>query len=87
MEGERMAKHSDIMKQVFAHMWGLVVVDHQSRIVFIEEKYAGHRRGFFLSGRRGRQVRFGATRICGARLCDRPYRCLEDTNTGQQERF
>ena len=35
-----MAKHSDIMKQVFAHMWGLVVVDHQSRIVFIEEKYA-----------------------------------------------
>jgi len=35
-----MAKHSDIMKQVFAHMWGLVVVDHLSRIVFIEEKYA-----------------------------------------------
>lgn len=38
-----MAKHSDIMKQVFAHMWGLVVVDHQSRIVFIEEKYARSR--------------------------------------------
>lgn len=38
-----MAKHSDIMKQVFAHMWGLVVVDHKSRIVFIEEKYARSR--------------------------------------------
>ena len=38
-----MAKHSDIMKQVFAHMWGLVVVDHQSRIVYIEEKYAKSR--------------------------------------------
>jgi len=35
-----LAKHSEIMKQVFAHMWGLVVVDHLSRIVFMEEKYA-----------------------------------------------
>lgn len=35
-----MAKHSEIMKQVFAHMVGLVVVDHQSRIVFVEETYA-----------------------------------------------
>lgn len=35
-----MSKHTEIMKQVFAHMWGLVVVDHLSRIVFIEEKYA-----------------------------------------------
>ncbi len=38
-----MAKHAEIMKQVFAHMWGLVVVDHLSRIVFIEEKYARSR--------------------------------------------
>lgn len=35
-----MAKHSEIMKQVFAHMAGMVVVDHQSRIVFVEETYA-----------------------------------------------
>ncbi|MCX7781566.1 MAG: sigma 54-interacting transcriptional regulator [Negativicutes bacterium] len=35
-----MAKHSEIMKQVFAHMAGMVVVDHQLRIVFIEETYA-----------------------------------------------
>jgi transcriptional regulator with PAS, ATPase and Fis domain len=28
------------MKQVFAHMAGMVVVDHQSRIVFVEETYA-----------------------------------------------
>lgn len=35
-----MASHSDIMNQVFSHMYGLVVVDHQSRIVFIEESYA-----------------------------------------------
>lgn len=38
-----MAKHAEIMKQVFAHMWGLVVVDHLSRVVFIEEKYARSR--------------------------------------------
>ncbi|QDR79224.1 sigma-54 interaction domain-containing protein [Sporomusa termitida] len=38
-----MAKHSDIMKQVFAHMAGMVVVDHQSRIVFVEETYAASR--------------------------------------------
>ena len=35
-----MAKHSEIMKQVFAHMAGMVVVDHKSRIVFVEETYA-----------------------------------------------
>ncbi len=35
-----MSKHSEIMKQVFAHMSAMVVVDHQSRIVFIEETYA-----------------------------------------------
>lgn len=35
---------SEIMKQVVRQMWGLVVVDHLSRIVFIEEKY-GRGRG------------------------------------------
>ncbi len=35
-----MAKHGEIMKQVFAHMAGMVVVDHKSRIVFVEETYA-----------------------------------------------
>ena len=38
-----MAKHSEIMKQVFAHMAGMVVVDHKSRIVFVEETYAASR--------------------------------------------
>ncbi|SMC31427.1 sigma-54 interaction domain-containing protein [Sporomusa malonica] len=38
-----MAKHSEIMKQVFAHMAGMVVVDQQSRIVFVEETYAASR--------------------------------------------
>lgn len=38
-----MAKHSEIMKQVSAHMLGMVVVDHQSRIVFVEELYAKSR--------------------------------------------
>ncbi|EGO62770.1 sigma-54 interaction domain-containing protein [Acetonema longum] len=38
-----MAKHSEIMKQVFAHMWGLVIVDHLCRIVYMEEKYARSR--------------------------------------------
>lgn len=38
--GDFMTKHSEIMKQVFAHMAGMVVVDHQSRIVFVEETYA-----------------------------------------------
>jgi transcriptional regulator with PAS, ATPase and Fis domain len=33
-------KPREIMKQVFANMWGLVVVDHLSRIVYIEERYA-----------------------------------------------
>ena len=35
-----MAKYKEILKAVFTHMWGLVVVDHLSRIVFVEEKYA-----------------------------------------------
>ncbi len=35
-----MASHSEIMHQVFSHMYGLVVVDHQARVVFIEENYA-----------------------------------------------
>lgn len=35
-----MARHSEILKQVFLHMQGLVVVDHQSRIVFVEPNYA-----------------------------------------------
>lgn len=30
----------EIMKQVFANLWGLVIVDNLSRIIFIEEKYA-----------------------------------------------
>jgi transcriptional regulator with PAS, ATPase and Fis domain len=38
-----MAKHSEIMQQVFAHMAGMVVVDHQSRIVFVEGTYAKSR--------------------------------------------
>lgn len=38
-----MSKHSEIMKQVFAHMAGMVVVDHQSRLVFVEETYARSR--------------------------------------------
>ena len=38
-----MSKHSEIMKQVFAHMAGMVVVDNQSRIVFVEENYAKSR--------------------------------------------
>lgn len=38
-----MSKHSEIMKQVFAHMAGMVVVDNQSRIVFVEETYAKSR--------------------------------------------
>lgn len=40
-----MARHSEILKQVFKHMWGLVIVDHLSRIVLVEEKYA-RSRGF-----------------------------------------
>lgn len=40
-----MSKHSEIMKQVFAHMPGMVVVDNQSRLVFVEETYA-RSRGF-----------------------------------------
>ena len=35
-----MSKHSEIMKQVFAHMDGFIVVDHKSCIVFVEENYA-----------------------------------------------
>jgi transcriptional regulator with PAS, ATPase and Fis domain len=35
-----LAKYGEIMKQVFAHMAGMVVVDHKSRIVFVEETYA-----------------------------------------------
>ena len=35
-----MSKHDEIMKQVFAHMDGFVVVDHKSYIVFVEENYA-----------------------------------------------
>lgn len=38
-----MAKHSEIMQQVFAHMAGMVVVDHQSRIIFVERTYAKSR--------------------------------------------
>ena len=38
-----MAKYREILKQVITHMWGLVVVDHLSRIVFVEEKYARSR--------------------------------------------
>ena len=37
--------YREILKEVFTHMWGLVVVDHLSRIVFVEEKYA-RGRGF-----------------------------------------
>jgi len=38
-----MAKYREIMQQVFAHMAGMVVVDHQSRIVFVEGTYAKSR--------------------------------------------
>lgn len=51
-----MAKHSEILKQVFSHMWGLVVVDHLSRIVFVEEKY-GSARGFDPEAVIGRYVK------------------------------
>jgi transcriptional regulator with PAS, ATPase and Fis domain len=51
-----LAKHSDILKQVFRHMWGLVVVDHQSRIVFVEEKY-GRGRGLDPEAVIGRYVK------------------------------
>lgn len=51
-----MAKHSEILKQVFSQMWGLVVVDHLSRIVFVEEKYA-RSRGFDPKAVIGRYVK------------------------------
>lgn len=51
-----MATHSEILKQVFAHMWGLVVVDHSSRIVYVEEKYASSR-GFDPEAVIGRYVK------------------------------
>ena len=51
-----MAKHSEILKQVFTHMWGLVVVDHLSRIVLVEEKY-GRSRGFDPEAAIGRYVK------------------------------
>ena len=35
-----MAKRSEIMEQVFAHMAGFIVVDHKACIVFVEENYA-----------------------------------------------
>ena len=35
-----MATRSEIMKQVCTHLYGLVVVDNQARIVFVEENYA-----------------------------------------------
>ena len=38
-----MTKHDEIMKQVFFHMAGMVVVDEKSRIVFVEETYAKSR--------------------------------------------
>lgn len=38
-----MTKHDEIMKQVFFHMAGMVVVDEKSRIVFVEEAYAKSR--------------------------------------------
>jgi len=34
------ATRSEIMKQVCTHLYGLVVVDNQARIVFVEENYA-----------------------------------------------
>jgi transcriptional regulator with PAS, ATPase and Fis domain len=51
-----LAKHSEILKQVFTHMWGLVVVDHLSRIVLVEEKY-GRSRGFDPEAAIGRYVK------------------------------
>ena len=38
-----MTKHDEIMKEVFSHMAGMVVVDEKSRIVFVEETYAKSR--------------------------------------------
>ena len=38
-----MTKHDEIMKEVFFHMAGMVVVDEKSRIVFVEETYAKSR--------------------------------------------
>ena len=51
-----MAKHTEILRQVFSHMWGLVVVDHLSRIVFIEEKY-GRSRGIDTDAAIGKYVK------------------------------
>ena len=47
---------TELMKQVFSQMWGLVVVDHLSRIVFIEEKY-GRSRGVDPEAAVGRYVK------------------------------
>ncbi|WP_378953258.1 sigma-54 interaction domain-containing protein [Pelosinus sp. sgz500959] len=33
-------RRSEIMKQVCSHLYGLVVVDNQARIIFVEENYA-----------------------------------------------
>jgi transcriptional regulator with PAS, ATPase and Fis domain len=38
-----LVRHSELLKLVFSHMWGLVIVDNLSRIVFVEEKYATSR--------------------------------------------
>jgi len=35
-----MTRHSEIMKQVCTHLYGLVVVDNQGRMVFVEANYA-----------------------------------------------
>jgi hypothetical protein len=35
-----LAKHSETMEEVFAHMAGLVEVEYQSHIVSVEETYA-----------------------------------------------
>ncbi len=51
-----MAKHDEILKQVFAQMWGLVIVDHLSRIIFIEGKY-GRSRGIDPEAVIGRYVK------------------------------
>ena len=38
-----MPKCHEVLKHVFDHMAGMVVVDHQSRIVFVEGVYAKSR--------------------------------------------
>jgi len=51
-----MASHSEIMKQVHIHLYGLVVVDAKARIIFVEESYAKFK-GWDIKNVLGRHIR------------------------------